>query len=262
MGGALGQCSPPQYVILTLKPLLSAQSVCIMEICECVSVYFMSNMILFLIQKRKGRTLQAIRAKRKRYREKKKSDGRRKKQSWEIQLEQELCARWKKRREDFEQEQADLEATEALSTVSNINEDEVHSPKNLHVTDADTTRDKGQCPVDTSPTNQVLSLPSVRVPEKSHESAEEIKSKIPIASLSGVESVSVVSYVQEAQKKTVDALHLAQYYRDLAEKMQDQKIENEETMKRKVKRMRNFWRNNILEGSTRAGKILRNALQL
>ena len=45
-------------------------------------------------------------------------------------------------------------------------------------------------------------------------------------------------------------------YRDLGEKIMKEKQELENTMKRHTKMVRNFWRNKILEGNSRSGKIL------
>ena len=58
--------------------------------------------------------------------------------------------------------------------------------------------------------SNTLLLPSVVVPDNS-------LLKLPLSSLSGVESVRVVSYIQNIQEKATKAICLAQHYRNVAE---------------------------------------------
>ena len=110
--------------------------------------------------------------------------------------------------------------------------------------------------------SHALVLPSVKVPEENHQSVKEILTELPITDLSTVDSVTVVRRFQQSQNDTFKALKLAQYYRDIAERMKDEKLESEQRMKKEVKTIRNFWRNNIMEGSTRAGRMVKKALKL
>ena len=110
--------------------------------------------------------------------------------------------------------------------------------------------------------SHALVLPSVKVPEENHQSVKEILTELPITDLSTVDSVTVVRRFQQSQNDTFKALKLAQYYRDIAERMNDEKLESEQRMKKEVKTIRNFWRNNIMEGSTRAGRMVKKALKL
>ena len=165
-----------------------------------------------------------------------------------------MCCRWTKRREDFEE-----------SISENLTEDTTIEPvvqQDNGDSQGEETGFQNQMPAsDSKRTNEVLLLPSVVVPDKTHESAEEIKLRLPIATLSSMDSVSVISYYQDTQKKITDALQLAQYYRNLAEKLQDQKLQSEEEMERKVRHIRKFWRNSIMECSSRGGKIVKMSLQ-
>ena len=72
----------------------------------------------------------------------------------------------------------------------------------------------------------------------------------------------VVSYIQQSQDKTAKALHLAQHYRTVAENVRSESLKRQKEAEGKVEIVRNFWRNKIYEGSSRAGKIVQSALGL
>lgn len=84
------------------------------------------------------------------------------------------------------------------------------------------------------------------MPDNSHEKYQEIQSKLPLSSLSGVESVRVVSYIQNIQEKATEAIRLAQHYRNVAENIRGEKLKKEIEMETRVASVRNFWRNNKL----------------
>jgi hypothetical protein len=90
-----------------------------------------------------------------------------------------------------------------------------------------------------------LLLPCVSIPEEKHESAKEILAKLSVSTLSGVDSVSVVSYIQE---KTTDAFLLARHYRDIAEKVRIEHIEATQKMNNELQVVESFWRKKDVQG--------------
>ena len=52
----------------------------------------------------------------------------------------------------------------------------------------------------------------------------------------------------------------AKYYRNLAETLKIEKRNTEQVYANEVEVVRNFWRNKIVEGGSRGGKILRASL--
>ena len=69
------------------------------------------------------------------------------------------------------------------------------------------------------------------------------------------------SRLLEAQKERDIALLVAQKWRDIPENIQDEKQDMKTEMERTVKTVRNFWRNKVIEGSSRSGKMLGAALR-
>ena len=65
----------------------------------------------------------------------------------------------------------------------------------------------------------------------------------------------------EAQKERDIALLVARKWRDIPENIQDEKQDMKTEMERTVKTVRNFWRNKVIEGSSRSGKMLGAALR-
>ena len=53
---------------------------------------------------------------------------------------------------------------------------------------------------------------------------------------------------------------LARQYRDLAEECQAEKRRLKQELEQRVETVRNFWRNQIVEGGSRAGRVLRSSL--
>lgn len=66
--------------------------------------------------------------------------------------------------------------------------------------------------------------------------------------------------VRRARHERNKALNLAQHYRNLAEESQSEKRILKSELEGQIEVVRNFWRNKIVEGGTRSGKILRAAL--
>ena len=63
-----------------------------------------------------------------------------------------------------------------------------------------------------------------------------------------------------ARRERNQALQLAQQYRDLAEKARSEKQEVQHKLENEIEVVRDFWRNKVVEGGSRGGKILRAAL--
>lgn len=63
-----------------------------------------------------------------------------------------------------------------------------------------------------------------------------------------------------ARRQRDDALALARQYRNLAEKGRSKSRQQKHELEEKVELVRNFWRNKIIEGGCRSGRMLRAAL--
>ena len=77
---------------------------------------------------------------------------------------------------------------------------------------------------------------------------------------SPVHSARCKQLLKSARKERDKALSLARVYRDMAETSQTQKRILKANLEKKVEIVRDFWRNKVVEGSTRSGKMLRAAL--
>ena len=77
---------------------------------------------------------------------------------------------------------------------------------------------------------------------------------------SPVHSARCKQLLESARKERDHALSLARHYRDMAETSQAQKRIVKADLERKVELVRNFWRDKVVEGKTRSGKMLRAAL--
>ncbi len=78
--------------------------------------------------------------------------------------------------------------------------------------------------------------------------------------VSGVDRLAVSSFIHQEREITKKALEKAQFYRDLAERIQTEKREKVHELNDKIELVRNFCRNKICEGSSRAGKLVQKAL--
>ena len=66
--------------------------------------------------------------------------------------------------------------------------------------------------------------------------------------------------IQKAQGEQDDALLEAKRYRDLAEKLKQEKRELDQTYAGRVEAVRDFWRTKIIEGDSRGGRFFRASL--
>ena len=67
-------------------------------------------------------------------------------------------------------------------------------------------------------------------------------------------------YILKARAERNDALMLLSHYRNMMESMEKEKQEIQKQMEARVEYIKHFWRDQVIEGSSRAGKILRAAL--
>lgn len=75
-----------------------------------------------------------------------------------------------------------------------------------------------------------------------------------------VRAVQCREELHAARRERNRALSLARHYRNIAEACQTEKREMKSKLEERVELVRNFWRNKIIEGGSRSGKILRAAL--
>lgn len=66
--------------------------------------------------------------------------------------------------------------------------------------------------------------------------------------------------IEAARQERDQALMLAQQYRNVAEACRGEKREMKYEIERKIELVRSFWRDQIIEGGSRSGRILRAAL--
>lgn len=66
--------------------------------------------------------------------------------------------------------------------------------------------------------------------------------------------------LRRARYERNKALSLAQHYRNVAEEKQSEKRALKSELEQQIEVVRDFWRNKVVEGSSRSGRILRAAL--
>ena len=71
---------------------------------------------------------------------------------------------------------------------------------------------------------------------------------------------NVKKNLRKARYESNQALSLAQHYRNVAEERQSEKRNLKSELEQQVEVVRDFWRNKVIEGSSRSGRILRAAL--
>ena len=71
---------------------------------------------------------------------------------------------------------------------------------------------------------------------------------------------SNVLLIKQATNDRYQALMEAKQYRDLSETLKKEKRDIEHKLVSKIEIVRDFWRNKIVEGDSRGGKILRASL--
>ena len=202
------------------------------------------------------RSIESIHARRRRYKQKKS------KEAWEERIEKELCKRWRERREKFEnQEKKDQLQSKLKETTADscrkqhevYKELEANCQQEILRCQAEVYRETSEESME-SP-NAALLLPSVCVEE-----ANISTINLPQLNVTGIDRIAVVRHIESANEEKRKAQQAALCYRNMAERLQKEKRELETTLNEKVELVRDFWRNNIKEGSTRAGKMVQRAL--
>ena len=174
------------------------------------------------------------------------------KEAWENKLHEDLCKRWKERREKYEKEEE--ETTQSREQFSIEDRDvEVACQQKTIMSENKKALYKELATRSLQESNDTLLLPSVEV------DVPEMNIGLP-SNLTGINRVAVSSAIQLERQKTKKALRQAQYYRNLSETLRTEKCQIEHSSRMKVALVRDFWRNKIKEGSTRAGKMVMKAL--
>jgi len=75
-----------------------------------------------------------------------------------------------------------------------------------------------------------------------------------------VHTAQCIEHVESARSERNQALRLVQHYRNLAEEYCREKRDLQYKLEAKIELVRDFWRNQVVEGGSRSGKILRAAL--
>lgn len=215
-------------------------------------------------RQRGPRCIDTVRCRRRRYRKTKKLKN---KEAWEQKLLEDMCIRWKERREQYSKAE---ENERLLVQEQEANHDAIFQQNEVyrHI-ESTCRREIASCQqvlydkvADDSlhASYDTLLLPSVTVPDRSYSTVTQEDLALPVA-IKGVDRVAVVSAVQVEREKTRKALLEARHYRNLSERLRKEKCELASSMNEKVELIRDFWRNNVKEGSTRGGKMVQKALQ-
>ena len=195
-------------------------------------------------------------ARRKKYRNKKKLQI---KERWMHKVQQSISARWTERCKNYIQAGIDEECMKKVDRAAAIQLKEKHqeTERNCKHEIALCERDVYKQVADASLSDELgaLLLPST--------SASPIDCSKDLAADIGITGVARVFFddmIHTEQQKRIKAVKEAQAYRDMAESMRREKRQIINTMNEKIELVRDFWRNNIKEGSSRAGIMVREAL--
>lgn len=211
-------------------------------------MYIVSNIQI----PRTPRHIETVRARRKRYRNKKKLLG---KAGWEQRIVDSLGERWKKRCEEYnkvEEEELLQGNDQPLEHESNEQYRQIKEKCQQEI--ASCQEELYRCVAENSMQKNsydTLLLPSVNTPTALQTTYEGID----------IHRLNFVSSIRLEQEKTRKALEKARFYRNLSERLRKEKRNVVDSMNDKVELVRDFWRNNIMEGSTRAGRMVKKALE-
>ena len=75
-----------------------------------------------------------------------------------------------------------------------------------------------------------------------------------------IHSTQCIEHVRTARSERDRALRLAKHYCNMAEETHREKRDLQHRLETQVELVRNFWRNQIVEGDSRSGRMLRAAL--
>lgn len=204
----------------------------------------MMMLVIFIQVVRKLKSINSIRAKRKRYRNKKKDL-------------QRLCKQWRERRVEYEAgitedriaAEVILKETAAKHLKEKKRAQEIHDMQMAELNNA-----YHQDCINSISDSGCLLMPSVRIPD--------LECITVSGTVSGIEKVTVKSYVATVMEERNEALAELKHYRDIAERLQKEKRQLHDELSQKCERVRDFWRNTLLEGGSRGGLMVRQALKL
>lgn len=77
---------------------------------------------------------------------------------------------------------------------------------------------------------------------------------------SAIERCVAASYIKQLEDERNKAVREALLYRNLAEQMRKEKRDTHHKMSRQCETIRDFWRNTLVEGCSRSGKMVRQAM--
>lgn len=210
-------------------------------------------------KKRRQSSLLAKKQRRRRYREKKKVIHRLGKEKWESIAQQRLQQRWTNRSHvvhiaqlaDLEEERKEAERQQACELEHRCTVEIQEATRN-EIVDAVADQYIQHCAERNSEATEPLLLDAVLLPVKQPKSTCQADNLIC--------SAHCAERVQVATNEKNQALRLARHYRNLAESARREKRELKHKLENEVELVRDFWRNQIVEGGSRSGKILRAAL--
>ena len=213
-------------------------------------------MPLLTLQRRRGHpSLSSKKERRKRYRQKKKVIHRFGKEQWETMAEEKLQQRWSERSRNVhrtyiaelerrktkekEEKAVNMQRKEAMqleqircNEIIDCIEEQYHAEASQH---------------DGPPLLNAVLIP-VEEPTPTYHSE------------SLVHNTQCIEHVRTARSERDQALRLAMHYRDMAEGSHREKQDLQHRLEARVELVRDFWRNQIVEGGSRSGKMLRAAL--
>lgn len=200
-------------------------------------------------------SLSSKKQKRKRYRQKKKFIHKHGKEQWEVIADERLRQRWRERAQrafaaDLADMQAEKDREEERKACEARQKDAVAFKQAQRIEMADENEDQyiHRCTI--SQQTEPLLLDEVLVP---------LCEPFPECS-AGVHNAEYREQISAARQERNQALKTARHYRDIAETIQKEKRELQYKLEEEVELVRNFWRNKIIEGASRSGRILRAAL--
>ena len=169
-------------------------------------------------------------------------------QQWSELVKQNIGLRWKQRKEKYEHEESESKTSEIPQEVEMVNVEATQIlEQSKESSKAIDDIEKGYNEIASDTSKGTLLLPSVHVSDE----------KQPFSYVASVlTTLEQQSLIEKARNERNRAMIDAKCYRDLAEKIMKEKRELENTMKRRTEVVRDFWRNKILEGDSRSGKIL------
>lgn len=200
------------------------------------------------------RSIEQARAKRKRYRKNK------------LELKG-LKKRWKERREAYERREREIEKEKFTIDTSSDESSSYTEPDNIRVKEVCKSEVRVQyaklqesSTIDamSSDNHNSLLLPSFVRPR------EKLKVFVEGASdtMQGIASkITAQQCITKLSKERDDALEMARSYRNCVDELRARNRKLYCEMNDRIDLIRNFWRNNIAEGSTRAGLCVQMAIK-